>query len=67
MFRLFQRVKGGLHAVCDCLRKYLREQGEALVNEEKTGEPGKNAVSYVQVFIESFVSRKRCGIVMREG
>jgi hypothetical protein len=49
MFRLFQRVKDGLQAVCECLRTYLREQGVALVKEEETGDSGKNAINYVQV------------------
>ena len=49
MFRLFQRVKGGLHAVCECLRKYLREQGVGLVKDDETGEQGKSAITYVQV------------------
>ena len=50
MFRLLHRVKDGLQAVCECLRAYLREQGVALVKEEESGETGKNAITYVQVW-----------------
>ncbi|XP_046854312.1 cullin-3-A-like [Xenia sp. Carnegie-2017] len=52
MFRLFQRVKGGLHAVCECLRKYLREQGVGLVKDDETGEQGKSAITYVQSLLD---------------
>ncbi|XP_028415376.1 cullin-3-A-like [Dendronephthya gigantea] len=52
MFRLFQRVKHGLQAVCECLRTYLREQGVALVKEEETGDSGKNAITYVQALLD---------------
>lgn len=47
MYKLFIRVKDGLKTMSDCISKYLREQGRALVSEE--GEESKNAITYVQV------------------
>ena len=47
MYKLFIRVKEGLKTMSDCISKYLREQGRALVSEE--GEESKNAIVYVQV------------------
>lgn len=47
MYKLFIRVANGLKTMSDCISKYLREQGRALVSEE--GEESKNAITYVQV------------------
>lgn len=47
MYKLFIRVPNGLKTMSDCISKYLREQGRALVSEE--GEESKNAITYVQV------------------
>ncbi len=46
MYKLFCRVRDGLHTMCVCISGYLREQGKALVVEE---EGGKNAIAFVQV------------------
>ena len=48
MYCLFTRVKDGPNTVCDCMRRYLREQGNALVVEEE-GESCKNPITYIQV------------------
>lgn len=54
MYKLFFRVYNGLRTMCNCISKYLREQGRALVIEE--GEEGKNAITYVQVGIFAGIS-----------
>ncbi|XP_055868404.1 cullin-3-B-like [Biomphalaria glabrata] len=50
MYKLFIRVKDGLKTMSDCISKYLREQGRALVSEE--GEESKNAITYVQNLLD---------------
>lgn len=50
MYKLFIRVKEGLKTMSDCISKYLREQGRALVSEE--GEESKNAIVYVQNLLD---------------
>ncbi|KAH9488998.1 Cullin-3B [Bulinus truncatus] len=50
MYKLFFRVKDGLKTMSDCISKYLREQGRALVSEE--GEESKNAIIYVQNLLD---------------
>ena len=47
MYKLFIRVPNSLKTMSDCISKYLKEQGRALVSEE--GEESKNAITYVQV------------------
>ncbi|KAK7484868.1 hypothetical protein BaRGS_00023911 [Batillaria attramentaria] len=51
MYKLFIRVTHGLKTMCNCISKYLREQGRALVIEE-TPEEGKNAITYVQALLD---------------
>ncbi|XP_046362624.1 cullin-3-A-like [Haliotis rufescens] len=50
MYKLFIRVQKGLKTMCECISKYLREQGRALVVEE--GEEGKNAITYIQSLLD---------------
>ncbi|KAK6167054.1 hypothetical protein SNE40_021162 [Patella caerulea] len=50
MYKLFVRVTKGLKTMCDCISKYLREQGKALVIEE--GEEAKNAITYIQSLLD---------------
>uniref|UniRef100_A0A0B7AG79 Cullin family profile domain-containing protein n=2 Tax=Arion vulgaris TaxID=1028688 RepID=A0A0B7AG79_9EUPU len=50
MYKLFIRVPNGLKTMSDCISKYLREQGRALVSEE--GEESKNAITYVQNLLD---------------
>ncbi|XP_059164141.1 cullin-3-B-like [Physella acuta] len=50
MYKLFIRVANGLKTMSDCISKYLREQGRALVSEE--GEESKNAITYVQNLLD---------------
>ncbi|XP_067668531.1 cullin-3-A-like isoform X2 [Haliotis asinina] len=50
MYKLFIRVPSGLKTMCECISKYLREQGRALVVEE--GEEGKNAITYIQSLLD---------------
>ncbi|XP_005106158.1 cullin-3-B [Aplysia californica] len=50
MYKLFIRVGDGLKTMSDCISKYLREQGRALVSEE--GEESKNAITYVQNLLD---------------
>ncbi|XP_046579231.1 LOW QUALITY PROTEIN: cullin-3-A-like [Haliotis rubra] len=50
MYKLFIRVPLGLKTMCECISKYLREQGRALVVEE--GEEGKNAITYIQSLLD---------------
>ena len=58
MYKLFIRVKEGLKTMSDCISKYLKDQGKALVSEE--GEESKNAITYVQVG-----AAKGCLILLR--
>lgn len=51
MFRLFQRVKDGLKAMCDAMSVYLREQGRAIVSEEDEAE-GKNAITFIHKLLD---------------
>jgi len=51
MFRLFQRVKDGLKAMCDAMSVYLREQGRAIVSEEEE-EQGKNAITFIHKLLD---------------
>jgi len=45
MYKLFHRVAEGLKTMADCISKYLREQGKALVREDESA----NAIVFVQV------------------
>lgn len=45
MYKLFARVSQGLETLRDCVSKYLRAQGKALVSDEE----GKSAVDFIQV------------------
>ncbi|XP_066266185.1 cullin-3-A-like [Branchiostoma lanceolatum] len=52
MYKLFIRVPDGLKTICECVSKYLREQGKAIVTEEgQAGEP-KNPITYVQSLLD---------------
>lgn len=58
MYKLFLRVPDGLKIMSNCVSKYLREQGKALVQEDDSG--GTNAILFVQVcFFFFFVFDKR--------
>ena len=48
MYHLFMRVKDGPKIVCDCMRGYLREQGDSLVVEEEE-ESSENLITYMEV------------------
>jgi len=50
MYKLFIRVKEGLKTMSDCISKYLKDQGKALVSEE--GEESKSAITYVQNLLD---------------
>ncbi|ESO98941.1 hypothetical protein LOTGIDRAFT_231265 [Lottia gigantea] len=50
MYKLCVRVANGLKTMCNCISKYLREQGKALVVEE--GEEAKNAITYIQSLLD---------------
>ncbi|XP_041357096.1 cullin-3-like [Gigantopelta aegis] len=50
MYKLFYRVFLGLKTMCDCISKYLREQGRALTVEDV--EEGKSAISYIQSLLD---------------
>jgi len=50
MYKLFIRVKEGLKTMSDCISKYLKDQGKALVSEE--GEESKNAITYVKNLLD---------------
>lgn len=50
MYKLFIRVPNSLKTMSDCISKYLKEQGRALVSEE--GEESKNAITYVQNLLD---------------
>lgn len=54
MYKLFSRVPDGMKIMSDCVSKYLREQGKALVQEDDSG--GTNAILFVQVSILSDTS-----------
>jgi cullin 3 len=45
MYKLFSRVHEGLKTMADCISRYLREQGKALVREDEAA----NAITFVQV------------------
>lgn len=45
MYKLFSRVADGVKTISDCVSKYLREQGTALVKED---EAGTNPITFVQ-------------------
>lgn len=45
MYKLFSRVQDGLKTMAECISRYLREQGKALVREDE----GTNAITFVQV------------------
>lgn len=45
MYKLFHRVQEGLKTVSECISRYLREQGKALVREDES----TNAITFVQV------------------
>ncbi|KAJ8894884.1 hypothetical protein PR048_000191 [Dryococelus australis] len=47
MYKLFNRVMGGLKTMSECVSQYLKEQGRSLVQEE---EGGTNAITFVQVW-----------------
>jgi len=53
MYKLFGRVNDGHKTMADCVSRYLREEGKALVTQA-TGEQGQqtNAVSYIQNLLE---------------
>ncbi|XP_065644122.1 cullin-3 isoform X2 [Hydra vulgaris] len=51
MCRLFQRVNYGLKAMCEAMSIYLREEGRAIVSEEKEAE-GKNAIIFIQKLLD---------------
>ncbi|XP_039250181.1 cullin-3-A-like isoform X2 [Styela clava] len=48
MFQLFARVSQGLETLRDCVSKYLREQGKALISDEE----GKSAVDFIQNLLD---------------
>ena len=52
MYKLFSRVSDGLKTVADCISRYLREQGKALVREDD----GANAITFVQVRVYTLLS-----------
>lgn len=49
MYKLFSRVTDGVKTISDCVSKYLREQGTALVKEE---EGGTNPITFVQNLLD---------------
>lgn len=49
MFKLFSRVSDGIKTISDCVSKYLREQGSALVKED---EGGANPIPFVQNLLD---------------
>lgn len=49
MYKLFSRVAEGVKTISDCVSKYLREQGQALVKEE---EGGTNPITFVQNLLD---------------
>ncbi|CRL00700.1 CLUMA_CG013957, isoform A [Clunio marinus] len=49
MYKLFSRVSDGVKTISDCVSKYLREQGTALVKEE---EGGTNPITFVQNLLD---------------
>ena len=46
MYKLFSRVTDGVKTISDCVSKYLREQGTALVKEDEAGTT--NPITFVQ-------------------
>ncbi|XP_065202116.1 cullin-3-B [Planococcus citri] len=50
MYKLFSRVPDGLKIMSDCVSKYLREQGKALVQEDDAG--ATNAILFVQNLLD---------------
>ncbi|CAG7825226.1 unnamed protein product [Allacma fusca] len=48
MYKLFSRVTDGLKTVADCISRYLREQGKALVREDEAA----NAITFVQNLLD---------------
>jgi len=50
MYKLLVRVPNGLKTMCTCISAYLREQGKALVTEER--EDGKNSITYIQSLLD---------------
>lgn len=51
LYKLLKRVPNGLPTMTECISKYLRQKGEALVadsNELESGS-GKNPIAYIQV------------------
>ncbi|XP_063228534.1 cullin-3 [Bacillus rossius redtenbacheri] len=49
MYKLFNRVAGGLKTMSECVSQYLKEQGRSLVQEE---EGGTNAITFVQNLLD---------------
>ncbi|XP_064394633.1 cullin-3-like [Halichondria panicea] len=53
MYKLFQRVEGGLTCVVRCMSSHLRESGRSIVTEEPGADtPGRNAISYIQNLLD---------------
>ncbi|ODM98047.1 Cullin-3 [Orchesella cincta] len=48
MYKLFSRVQDGLKTMAECISRYLREQGKALVREDE----GTNAITFVQNLLD---------------